>query len=132
MPRLPLVTTAAGAANVDQGLAGTSVVFANGDASPGGFSLMRGIPKHFSEGGGVIGAMVALGVPLPRQCRRREWQPQSGVRWHPTEELFLASVLGQEDPCYAGAPSRTFSGDGGTDYRPFDSIDSSAALATPL
>ena len=99
---------------------GSSVVFANGDVSPGGFSLMRGIPKHFSEGGGVIGAMVALESPYLGSIGGENGNPSPEYDAS-TEELFLASVLGQADPCWATPPD--FSGEGGTDYSLFESID---------
>lgn len=101
---------------------GSSVVFANGDASPGGFSLMRGIPKHFSEGGGVIGAMVALESPYLGSIGGENGNPSPAYDAS-TEDLFLASVLGQANPCRGTLPD--FSGEGGTNYRPFESIDSS-------
>lgn len=42
----------------------TSVVFANRETSPAGYSKLTGIPKHFSEGGGVIGFRTDLSAPF--------------------------------------------------------------------
>lgn len=99
---------------------GASVVFANGDVSPGGFSLMRGIPKHFSEGDGVIGAMVALESPYLGSAGGANDNTNPAYD-ESTEELFLDSILGDTDPCQESYPD--YSGEGGTDYSAFNSID---------
>lgn len=45
----------------------TSVIFANRQTSPAGYSKLTGIPKHFSEGDGVVGFKTRLTAPYYSQ-----------------------------------------------------------------
>jgi len=100
---------------------GVSTVFSNGDVSPAGFSLIAGVPKHFSEGGGVIGARVRLETPYVGSSGGVNANPYSPYDAS-SEASMLETILGDDYPCRRSLLD--FSGSGGTDYTLYDGIDS--------
>ncbi|MGB1440089.1 MAG: hypothetical protein ACPG63_09945, partial [Luminiphilus sp.] len=75
----------------------TSVVMDNRQDSPAGFSKLLGIPKHFSEGGGVIGFRTRLSPPALGYAGGVEGGDNPYGPYDPNDPEN--TILGDDDPC---------------------------------
>jgi hypothetical protein len=93
---------------------GVGTLYSSGLVSPAGFSLMAGIPKHFSEGAGRVGLKVKLETPYIGVAGAGPGNFNPYLLDRNDETSFLASILGDSDPCRDNY--NDYSGEGGIDY----------------
>lgn len=79
----------------------TTTVWQNAQVAPDGFSLLKGVPKHFDEGGGVIAGKVGLETPyLGSLSGDAGDNPYDAY-----DAADISTILGRRDPCRDALPA---------------------------
>ena len=79
----------------------TTTVWQNAQVAPDGFSLLKGVPKHFDEGGGVIAGKVGLETPY----RGSESGDAGDNPYDAYDAADISTILGRRDPCRDALPA---------------------------
>ncbi|MBL6695166.1 MAG: hypothetical protein ISP97_00680 [Luminiphilus sp.] len=104
---------------------GVGTLYSSGSVSPAGFSLMAGIPKHFSEGAGRVGLKVKLETPYLGVPGAGPGNFNPYLLDRSDETSFLESILGDSDPCRDNYDD--YRGGGGIDYRAYNNYAGGSA-----